>query len=310
MRYFRLKSQWFIYNMLTCDKTWKDNISGCDPAGDDQVHRLPLSPRLPRGGRHLQVILIVVVFDIIIIIIISRQSLCQRLSLFSWMHVSFWSQTSKDDLTKWSSILFKNPLQAFSQCGSCEGAADEDWPGRKCGLWDPGPFYLQHQDHQSNDQPSPSLPDQDVHIAAVLLKTFLRELSHPLLTYQVLHLRLGSHIITTKIDFSIKLTLILSSSLTASSTSPTSPRRVGWATARSDTRTFYTGSDFFFFNAIRLGCPSIQHQSPIRFLTTKHFPPVVGFSHRELDSPSERTEAGRFAPSHELWHFLNPAKAI
>ena len=28
-------------------------------------------------------------------------------------------------------------------------------------------------------------PLQDVHIAAVLLKTFLRELSHPLLTYQV-----------------------------------------------------------------------------------------------------------------------------
>ena len=29
--------------------------------------------------------------------------------------------------------------------------------------------------------------NQDVHIAAVLLKTFLRELSHPLLTYQVIH---------------------------------------------------------------------------------------------------------------------------
>ena len=243
--------------MTKCDKTWK----GCDPAGDDQVHRLPLSPRLPRGGRHLQVILIVVVFDIIIIIIIiiCRQRLCQTLSLFSWRHVSFGSQTSKDDLTKWSSILFKNPLQAFSQCGSCEGAADEDWPGRKCGLWDPGPFYLQHQ-----DQPSPSLPNQDVHIAAVLLKTFLRELSHPLLTYQVLHRRLASYIITTKVYFSIKLTLILSSSLTASSTSPTSPRRVGWATARSDTRTFYTGCGFLQNDAIWhfsscFGFPSIQH---------------------------------------------------
>ena len=32
--------------------------------------------------------------------------------------------------------------------------------------------------------PAP-LPPQDVHIAAVLLKTFLRELSHPLLTYQL-----------------------------------------------------------------------------------------------------------------------------
>ena len=30
--------------------------------------------------------------------------------------------------------------------------------------------------------------NQDVHIAAVLLKTFLRELSHPLLTYQVRHI--------------------------------------------------------------------------------------------------------------------------
>ena len=142
----------------------------------------------------------------------------------------------------------KSMLQAICKCSRCEGAADEDWPGRKCGLWDPGPFYLQHQDHQSNDQPSPSLPDQDVHIAAVLLKTFLRELSHPLLTYQVLHHRLAYHIITTKIYFSIELTLILSSSLTASSTSPTFPRRVGWATARSDTRTFYTGCDSFFFN--------------------------------------------------------------
>ena len=121
--------------------------------------------------------------------------------------------------------------------------------------------------HQSNDQPSPSLPDQDVHIAAVLLKTFLRELSHPLLTYQVLHRRLASHIITTKIYFSIELTLILSSSsssLTASSTSPTSPRRVGWATARSDTSTFYTSCGFLQNDAIWhfsscFGFPSIQH---------------------------------------------------
>ena len=42
---------------------------------------------------------------------------------------------------------------------------------------------------------------QDVHIAAVLLKTFLRELSHPLLTYQVPLIFISFLVISTVVSF-------------------------------------------------------------------------------------------------------------
>ena len=56
-----------------------------------------------------------------------------------------------------------------------------------------------------NDLTSPSsvllMLSQDVHIAAVLLKTFLRELSHPLLTYQVPLIFISFLVISTVASF-------------------------------------------------------------------------------------------------------------
>ena len=45
--------------------------------------------------------------------------------------------TFASDLFKWTIMTF-NQWQAICKCSRCERAADEDWPGRKCGLWDPG----------------------------------------------------------------------------------------------------------------------------------------------------------------------------
>ena len=167
---------------------WRD-IAGCDPTSDDEVHRLPLSPRLPWGGRHLQVIQ---QLSQIIGWLLIRQ--CKDYLKTLWVHgKQIFNQISRQVYFLPKLIVIKNWMtQAVCKRSRCEGAANQDWPGRKCGLWDPG----HHHYHQKISWSSLlcaiimlmwSPSNQDVHIAAVLLKTFLRELSHPLLTYQVIH---------------------------------------------------------------------------------------------------------------------------
>ena len=113
---------------------WWD-IAGCDPTSDDEVHRLPLSPRLPWGGRHLQVIQ---QLSQIIGWLLIRQ--CKDYLKTLWVHgKQIFNQISCQVYFLPKLILIKNWItQAVCKRSRCEGAANQDWPGRKCGLWNTG----------------------------------------------------------------------------------------------------------------------------------------------------------------------------
>ena len=115
------------YPQLQIAKRWhkckaRQLITGCDPACDDEVHRLPFPPWLPRGGGHIQVIL-------------------------------HWTKTIRRQRlsSHFQQMIMTNKKQAFGKCSRGKGAADEDRPGRKCWLWNPG------ESPQSMTSPSPSL---------------------------------------------------------------------------------------------------------------------------------------------------------